>query len=178
MLGSDATSRRALSFPDVVELVLAHGALGIANRTPKRRKNGNVDQRPRWLLCLAGLCRSKMFRRGYHPHLVARTASLDLPRRRSRHDVGLHGATPSYAAPTALRYPQCRVNVAISKGADMNANTSERISACLADWSILVIGKVTPPRDPNDDGDDEDEEEDDDAQSDEDEPAVIREPDE
>jgi hypothetical protein len=63
----------------------------------------------------------------------------------------------------------------------MNANTSESLSACLADWSIPVIGKAPPPRDPNDDrddDDDDDEEEDEDAQSDEDEPAVIREPDE
>jgi hypothetical protein len=35
-----------------------------------------------------------------------------------------------------------------------------------------------PPRDPNDDDDDEEDEEDGDAESDEDEPAVIREPDE
>ena len=40
--------------------------------------------------------------------------------------------------------------------------------------SIVVKGKSTPPRDPNDD----EEEEDSDAESDEEEPAVIREPDE
>jgi hypothetical protein len=61
-------------------------------------------------------------------------------------------------------------------GADMTAHTPERISTQLADWSILVTGKSTPPRDPNDD--DEEEEDDGDAESDEDEPAVIREPDE
>jgi hypothetical protein len=59
----------------------------------------------------------------------------------------------------------------------MSAHTPESISVHLADWSILVTGKSTPPRDPNDD-DDEEEEEDGDAESEEDEPAVIREPDE
>jgi hypothetical protein len=58
----------------------------------------------------------------------------------------------------------------------MTARTPESVSTCLADWSILVIGNSTPPRDPNDDDDDDDE--DGDAESDEDEPAVIREPDE
>ena len=62
-------------------------------------------------------------------------------------------------------------------GADMTAHTPEGVSAQLADRSIVVIGKATPPRDPNDDDDDE-EEEDSDAESDEEEPAVIREPDE
>ena len=59
----------------------------------------------------------------------------------------------------------------------MTARTPESVSAQLADRSILVTGKSTPPRDPNDDDDDE-EEEDSDAESDEEEPAVIREPDE
>jgi hypothetical protein len=59
----------------------------------------------------------------------------------------------------------------------MTAHTPESVSAQLADC-ILVIGKSTPPRDPNDDDDDDDDEEDDDAESDQDEPAVIREPDE
>ena len=59
----------------------------------------------------------------------------------------------------------------------MTAGTSESVSTCLADWSILVIGNTMPPRDPNDD-DDDDEEENGDAESEEDEPAVIREPDE
>ena len=59
----------------------------------------------------------------------------------------------------------------------MTAHTPEGVSAQLADRSIVVIGKATPPRDPNDDDNDE-EEEDSDAESDEEEPAVIREPDE
>jgi hypothetical protein len=59
----------------------------------------------------------------------------------------------------------------------MTARTSESVSSYLADWSILVIGNLMPPRDPNDDDEDE-EDEDGDAESDEDEPAVIREPDE
>jgi hypothetical protein len=58
----------------------------------------------------------------------------------------------------------------------MTAHTAETVSTHLADCSILVAAKSTPPRDPNDD--DDDEEEDADAESDEDEPAVIREPDE
>ena len=60
----------------------------------------------------------------------------------------------------------------------MTARTSESVSTCLADWSILVIGNSMPPRDPNDDDDDDEEEENGDANSEEDEPAVIREPDE
>jgi hypothetical protein len=32
----------------------------------------------------------------------------------------------------------------------MTARTLESVSTCLADWSILVIGNSTPPRDPND----------------------------
>ena len=63
----------------------------------------------------------------------------------------------------------------------MTARASESLSTCLADWSILVIGNSMPPRDPNDDdddGDDDDEDEDGDIEPDEDEPAVIREPDE
>jgi hypothetical protein len=69
------------------------------------------------------------------------------------------------------------LNVATSTGADITAGTSENVSTCLADWGILVIGNTMPPRDPNDD-DDDDEEENGDAESEEDEPAVIREPDE
>jgi hypothetical protein len=62
----------------------------------------------------------------------------------------------------------------------LTAPTPESVSTCLADWSILVIGNPTPPRDPNDDDDDDDDDDDEDgdAESDEDEPAVIREPDE
>ena len=56
--------------------------------------------------------------------------------------------------------------------------TAESVSTCLADWSILVIGNTMPPRDPNDDNDDDDDEDEDgDAEPDE-EPAVVREPDE
>jgi hypothetical protein len=57
----------------------------------------------------------------------------------------------------------------------MTAPTPESVSVHTADWSVLVTGKSTLPRDPNDDDDDE---EDGDAESEEDEPAVIREPDE
>jgi hypothetical protein len=54
----------------------------------------------------------------------------------------------------------------------MAARTSESVSTCFVDFSILVM----PPRNPNDDADDEEEDEDGEAESDEDEPAVIREP--
>jgi hypothetical protein len=60
----------------------------------------------------------------------------------------------------------------------MTAPTSESVPIFLADWTILVVGNLMPPRDPNDDDDDEEDEEDGDAESDEDAPAVIREPDE
>ena len=40
----------------------------------------------------------------------------------------------------------------------MTARTSESGSTCLADWSILVAGNSTPPRDPNDDDDDAEDE--------------------
>ena len=51
----------------------------------------------------------------------------------------------------------------------------ENFSTWLVDWS-LVTGYTMPPRDPNDD-DDDDDDEDNDAEPD-DEPAVIRDPDE
>jgi hypothetical protein len=61
----------------------------------------------------------------------------------------------------------------------MTAHIPESVSTRLADWSIRVTAKSTPPRDPNDDDDeDDDEEEEGDAESEKDEPAVIREPDE
>jgi hypothetical protein len=61
----------------------------------------------------------------------------------------------------------------------MTAHTLESVSAQLADWSIPVTRRSIPPRDPNDDDDDDEEEEENgDAESEEDEPAVIREPDE
>jgi len=70
------------------------------------------------------------------------------------------------------------VNVA-TKGVNMTACTSESVPTCLAEWAILVVDNSMPPRDPNDDDDDEEEDDEtDDAESDEDEPAVIREPDE
>jgi hypothetical protein len=59
----------------------------------------------------------------------------------------------------------------------MTACIPESVSTWLVDWSILAVaGSAMPPRNPNDD-DDEDEDEEGDAESD-DEPAVIREPDE
>jgi hypothetical protein len=67
----------------------------------------------------------------------------------------------------------------IHRSTDMTARASESLSTCLADWSILIIGNSMPPRDPNDDDDDgDDDDEDGDIELDEDEPAVIREPDE
>jgi hypothetical protein len=61
----------------------------------------------------------------------------------------------------------------------MTACFPESVSTWLVDWSILAVtGNAMPPRNPNDDDDeDEDEDEEGDAESD-DEPAVIREPDE
>jgi hypothetical protein len=56
----------------------------------------------------------------------------------------------------------------------MAACTSESVSTCLVDFSVLVM----PPRNPNGDEEDEEEGEDEDGEADEDEPAVIREPDE
>ena len=58
----------------------------------------------------------------------------------------------------------------------MTARTSESVPIFLADW--VILGNSMPPRDPSEDDDDEEDEEDGDAESDEDEPAVIREPDE
>jgi hypothetical protein len=59
----------------------------------------------------------------------------------------------------------------------MTACFPESVSTWLVDWSILAVtGNAMPPRNPNDD-DDEDEDEEGDPESD-DEPAVIREPDE
>jgi hypothetical protein len=58
----------------------------------------------------------------------------------------------------------------------MTARIPENASA-LANWDILVVmGNATPPRNPNDD-DDDDDDEDEDGEADE-EPAVVREPDE
>jgi hypothetical protein len=47
----------------------------------------------------------------------------------------------------------------------------------LVDWSLVTImGDAMPPRDPNDDDDDEDEQDEEDEHRN-DEPAVVREPD-
>jgi hypothetical protein len=64
----------------------------------------------------------------------------------------------------------------IHRSTGMATRTSESVSICLGNLSILVI----PPRNPNDDDDDNEEEQDEDGESEaeEDEPAVIREPDE
>ena len=59
----------------------------------------------------------------------------------------------------------------------MTACTSKSVPTCLADW--VILGNSMPPREPSEDDDNEEEDEEDgDAESDEDEPAVIREPDE
>jgi hypothetical protein len=53
----------------------------------------------------------------------------------------------------------------------------ENVFTWLADRSILAVGDVPPPRNPNGDDDDEDDDEDD-EEADNDEPTVVREPDE
>jgi hypothetical protein len=59
----------------------------------------------------------------------------------------------------------------------MTARIPENISASLIDWSLITImGDTMPPRDPDDD-DDEDEE-DEEGEDRQEEPAVVREPDE
>ena len=59
----------------------------------------------------------------------------------------------------------------------MTLHISEDFAACLVNWSIVsVILNTMPPRDPNDDDEDEDEEDEEDEHRD-DEPAVVREPD-
>ena len=58
----------------------------------------------------------------------------------------------------------------------MTPPIAENVSAWLVDWSIVAItGNKMPPRDPDDDDDAEDE--DDEGEPDQ-EPAVVREPDE
>ena len=55
----------------------------------------------------------------------------------------------------------------------MTQRISENFS--MVDWSLVtIVGNTLPPRDPNEDDDNEDEESD----TDEREPAVVREPDE
>lgn len=59
----------------------------------------------------------------------------------------------------------------------MTLYTSEDFAACLVNWSIVsVILNTMPPRDPNDDDEDEDEEDEEDEDRDN-EPPVVREPD-
>jgi hypothetical protein len=54
----------------------------------------------------------------------------------------------------------------------MTPRIPETFSICLANWSLVAITcKTMPPRDPNDDDDDEEDE------GRDDEPAVVREPD-
>ncbi|MGZ3286084.1 MAG: hypothetical protein ACXU9A_25800 [Xanthobacteraceae bacterium] len=59
----------------------------------------------------------------------------------------------------------------------MTSHIPENFSTWLVDWSLVTImGDAMPPRDPNDDDDDEDEEDEEDEHRN-DEPAVVREPD-
>ena len=58
----------------------------------------------------------------------------------------------------------------------MTLHTSEDFAACLVNWSIVsVILNTMPPRNPNDDDDEDEEDEEDEHQDNE--PAVVREPD-
>jgi hypothetical protein len=60
----------------------------------------------------------------------------------------------------------------------MTLRIPETFSTCLVNWCLVaIICKTMPPRDPNDD-DDEDEEEEEEDEGRDDEPAVVREPDE
>jgi hypothetical protein len=57
----------------------------------------------------------------------------------------------------------------------MTLHISEDFAAWLVNWSIVsVIRNTMPPRDPNDDDEDEEDEEDEDRDN---EPPVVREPD-
>jgi hypothetical protein len=59
----------------------------------------------------------------------------------------------------------------------MNTRIPEEFSTKLIDWSPYVImGNTMPPRDPDEDEEDEDEDEDEEDRDDE--PPVVREPDE
>ena len=59
----------------------------------------------------------------------------------------------------------------------MTLHISEDFAAWLVNWSIVsVILNTMPPRDPNDDDEDEDEEDEEDEDRDN-EPPVVREPD-
>ena len=58
----------------------------------------------------------------------------------------------------------------------MTLHFSEDFAACLVNWSIVsVILNTMPPRDPNDDDDEAEEDEEDEHRDNE--PAVVREPD-
>ena len=70
-----------------------------------------------------------------------------------------------------------RANMRSRTGADMTPCIPENFSTWLVDWS-LVTGNTMPPRDPNDDDDDDDDDDEDDDAEPDDEPAVIRDPDE
>jgi hypothetical protein len=65
----------------------------------------------------------------------------------------------------------------IQTGADMTPRIPEKVLTCLVNWSLVAITDNTwPPRDPNhDDNEDEEDEEDEDRDE---EPQVVREPDE
>ena len=57
----------------------------------------------------------------------------------------------------------------------MTLHISEDFAACVVNWSMVsVILNTMPPRDPNDDDDEEEDEEDEDRDN---EPPVVREPD-
>lgn len=60
----------------------------------------------------------------------------------------------------------------------MKQHTSEASSTTASGWTLMLIGIVMPPRDPDEDDEDEEDEDDDDEEGDADEPAVVREPDE
>jgi hypothetical protein len=58
----------------------------------------------------------------------------------------------------------------------MTPSTPENFSTWLVDWSLVTImGDAMPLRDPNDDDDEDEEDEEDEHRNDE--PAVVREPD-
>jgi hypothetical protein len=60
----------------------------------------------------------------------------------------------------------------------MTLHISEDFAAWLVNWSIVsVIRNTMPPRDPNDDDDDDEDEEDEEDEDRDNEPPVVREPD-
>jgi hypothetical protein len=85
-------------------------------------------------------------------------------------------AAPPGCVPTAIGSTNQRETLRHPTGADITARVPEIVSTWFVDWSILaVMGETMPPRNPNDD---DDEDEDEDGAAEDDEPAVIREPDE